>query len=228
MLRNKLISNLILGLFLAFFINLAFFHTETLSESGCKSDISPMCVVKVAVNQILDLLKNKELSKEQKREKIRAIIYEHFDFSEMAKRILARHWRKLTPEQKKTFTDLLAQLLETSYRNKIENYSDEKVLFKKQRIKKHLARVYTIIKTKQEEIPVTYSLIRKNGKWVIYDVKVEDVSMVSNYRATYAEIIKKEGFDGLIAKMREKIKQLSAQQNQKNAALIITQKGVVL
>ncbi len=216
-------------IFFTVYVGLLPFSSPTATACEGKTS-SPICVVKFAVNQIIDLLKNKELSKEQRREKIRKIIYEHFDFSEMAKRILARHWRKLSSHEKEEFTKLLAQLLETSYRNKIENYSDEKVLFKKQRIRRNLARVYTIIQAQKEEIPVTYSLLKKgNGRWVIYDVKVEDVSMVSNYRATYAEIMKKEGFDGLIAKMRAKIKELSAQPEQKSAALFhVEEKGVIL
>ncbi len=229
MFNKALISKLILLILLTFFVNFSFFQPGAALACEGKTS-SPMCVVKFAVNQILDLLQDQELSKEARREKIRKIIYEHFDFSEMAKRILARHWRKLSPDEKETFTDLLAKLLETSYRNKIESYSDEKVLFKKERIRRNLARVYTVIKTKKEDIPVTYSLLKKkNGKWVIYDVKVEDVSMVSNYRATYAEIMKKEGFDGLIAKMKAKIEELSTEPEKKStAAFLLDREGALL
>ena len=228
MLNKALISKSISLILLVFFINLSFLPSAKAQACEGKAS-SPMCVVKFAVNQILDILQDQKLSKEERREKIRKIIYEHFDFSEMAKRILARHWRKLSPEERKTFTDLLAKLLETSYRNKIESYSGEKILFKKERIRRNLARVYTIIQTKKESIPVTYSLLKKkNGKWVIYDVKVEDVSMVSNYRATYAEIIKREGFDGLIAKMKAKIEELSSKSEEKSAAVFFLDRKVVL
>ncbi len=168
--------------------------------------------VKETVDQVIDVLNNKELKKPDKKElrrkKLREIVDKRFDFEEMAKRSLALNWNKRTPEEKKEFVALFSDLLENTYIRKIERYEDEKVVYTDERIEGSYADVKTkIVKTKQEvEIPVEYKIFKQKDKWEVYDVIVEGVSLVNNYRNQFNSIIRSESYAGLVKRLKEKVK----------------------
>jgi phospholipid transport system substrate-binding protein len=172
---------------------------------------APTQAVKYMVDSVLEVLKNKELSlpekKKERRSRISALIRNRFDFEEMAKRSLARHWKKRTSEEKKEFVALFSDLLKASYIGKIELYTDEKVSYDKEVIKRKgkYAIVSTSIITKKVDIPIDYKIILKNGKWWVYDVLIEGVSFISTYRSQYNKIIIKESYAKLIQRMKNKL-----------------------
>ena len=169
----------------------------------------PTDQVKQSVDAVLEVLKNKDLSKpekkEQRRAKLRAIISERFDFEEMAKRSLAQHWKKRTPEEQKEFVALFTDLIENTYLKKIERYHNEKIVYRDEKTDADYATLKSSILTAQEtEIPLEYRLLKKGGKWMAYDVMVEGVSLVNNYRNQFNDIIRTSSYDELVKRMKNK------------------------
>lgn len=171
---------------------------------------APIDTVTKTVDGILAFLKDGSLSKHQRRDKMRTLINDGFDFRAMSQRTLATNWKKATHEQQDRFVKLFAQLIQNSYVGKIEAYTDETVKYAKESVKDTRAVVDTFIVTKTVQIPINYKMVLRGSKWKVYDVVIEEVSLVSSYRSSYRSIIKKEGFDGLFVKMEAKIKQLDA------------------
>lgn len=171
---------------------------------------TPMDDVRASVESILVILQNTELDKTQKRAEMSKVINKRFDFRAMAQRTLATNWKKTSDEQKKQFTELFSQLIESSYVGKLEAYTNETVEYPGEKVKGKKAVVETLIQTSSNDIPVNYRLYQKGDEWLVYDVIIEGVSLISNYRSSYAEIMKDEGFDGLINRMQAKIDELSS------------------
>ena len=171
---------------------------------------SPTEDVRSSVDAILVILQNSELDVQQKRAEISKIINKRFDFRAMSQRTLATNWKKTSDEEKKQFTSLFSQLIESSYVGKIEAYTNEKVEYPGEKVKGKKAVVETLILTSSADIPVNYRLYQKGDQWLVYDVIIEGVSLISNYRSSYQEIMKDEGFDGLLNKMQAKIDELSS------------------
>jgi len=167
---------------------------------------TPTDDVRTSVDAMLEILKNEQLDKEDKRAQMSTVINERFDFQ----RTLATNWKKTTNEEKKQFVALFSQLIESSYVGKIEAYTDEKVEYPGEKIKGRKAVVETLIITSSADVPVNYKVYQKGDQWLVYDVVIEGVSLISNYRSSYQEIMKKEGFDGLLAKMQAKIDELAS------------------
>jgi len=167
---------------------------------------SPTAQVKSTVDNILLLLKDKSLDTPARREKIRALVNSRFYFRAMSQRTLARNWKKASAEQQKEFVSLFSNLLENTYIGRIEAYTDERIDYLREKNKNpKRSVVFTHIVTKSADIPINYKLAKKGDQWLIYDVIIEEVSLISNYRSSYAEIIKKDGIDALLAKMKEKL-----------------------
>lgn len=165
--------------------------------------------VSQTVDAVLDVLKDKEFKKpgkeKQRRAKLREIIVKRFDFEEMAKRSLALHWSKRTPQEQKEFISLYSDLLENTYIKKIERYENEKVLYTDEKIDGLYATVKTkIFSGKEIDIPVDYKIFRKNGKWEVYDIVIEGVSLVNNYRSQFNQIIRSDSYEELIKRLKAK------------------------
>ena len=176
------------------------------------ADASPTDTVRGSVDSILTLLQNKELDQATRRKEMRKVINGRFDFRAMSQRTLATNWKKASKEQQQEFVQLFSQLIENTYIGRVEAYTDEKVDFPGEKVKKKKAVVETLILTATADIPINYKVYqKKNGEWWVYDVIIEGISLISNYRSSYQEIVKKEGFNGLIAKMKNKIKELESQ-----------------
>jgi phospholipid transport system substrate-binding protein len=165
--------------------------------------------VRTSVDAILGVLKDAGLDKPAKREKIRVIIAERFDFRAMSQRTLATNWRKASKEEQQQFISLFKELIQNTYIGRVESYTNEEVKYPGEKVTNDRAVVDTLIVTSSKEIPVTYRLYLKSGRWLVYDVNIEGVSLISNYRNSYQEIVKREGFSGLLAKMEEKVKELA-------------------
>jgi len=173
---------------------------------------SAIDAVRTSVDGILDILKKGDtMDKATRRSAMEAIIDERFDFRAMSQRTLATNWKKASDAEKQEFTDLFSQLIQSSYVGKLEAYTNETVEYVAEKAKGRKALVETMIKTASADIPLNYKMYSKDGNWLVYDVIIEGVSLISNYRSSYQTIVKQEGFDGLMAKMKAKIKELDAQ-----------------
>ena len=170
----------------------------------------PKAQVEETVEAVIALLKDKSMEREMRRDKIRKLIYDRFDFQLMSQRTLSTNWKKASAEQKDRFIQLFSQLLEWSYISRIEAYTNEKVEYVGEKIKKNRAQVNTVILSAGTEIPVNYRLINKDNEWLVYDVIIEEISLIRNYRSSYRTIAKKDGIDGLLAQMEQKIEELKA------------------
>lgn len=166
--------------------------------------------IKQTTDKILSILTDPALkspSKEGEREKlIRGAVDERFDWEEMARRSLATHWAKRTAEEKKEFVHLFADLLERVYMSKVEDYSGEKVRYEGERVDGDYAVVRVKIVTKKnEDIPVEYRLKKEGSDWFVYDVSIEGVSLVNNYRIQFNSIISQSSYENLVKRLREKV-----------------------
>jgi len=169
----------------------------------------PMQQLQKKVDEVLRILQSGELkrpeNKEERKKLILNAVTDMFDFREMAKSSLAQSWNTLTPEEQDTFVGLFSRLIEQRYIGKIDSYTDQKVVYKKQLVKGDNAMIYTDVVDKDVEIPIIYRLQENKGKWLIYDVKIENVSLIVNYRRDFDSIIRKEQFAGLVEKITKQL-----------------------
>ncbi|MGA2553498.1 MAG: ABC transporter substrate-binding protein [Smithella sp.] len=171
---------------------------------------APLDTVKVNVNNVLDVLRNPKLKAESakgiKKEKLRTIYKAMFDENEFSKRTLSRNWSKFSSAEQTEFVKLFEQVLEKSYVDKILDYTNEKIEFYKEEMKSDTqAEVQTKIITSSKEIPIFYRMILKDGKWKVYDVVVENVSLVQNYRTQFNDILSKNTPEQLLEILRKKV-----------------------
>ena len=165
--------------------------------------------VKETTDKILAIVSDpalKDPAKEaQRRERIRKTVDELCDWEEMSRRSLGRHWAKRNEQEKKEFVHLFGQLLERTYIDKVEGYSGEKVDYVGERVDGEYAQVDVKIVTKKNtEIPVVYKMRARDQKWWVYDMVIEGVSLVNNYRTQFSDILAKSSFEGLMKKLKEK------------------------
>lgn len=168
---------------------------------------SPTDTVKSTVNAILEILRDDSLGQDEARAMMRQEISKAFDSRAMAQSVLSTNWRQASKDQQQEFEQLLLQTLEGTYIGRLEAYTDETVEYRNEEIKNNRATVDTVIVTDANDIPVNYKLRLRSDGWFVYDVEVENVSMVSSYRETYRSVVRKDGMDGLLAQMREKAAQ---------------------
>jgi len=171
---------------------------------------APTDTVKKTSEKIINILQDPnyktEDTYEERRKLIRKAVYDVFDFREMAQRTLARNWRDRTAKEKDEFTDLFADLLERSYINRIEGYSGEKIVYDSEEIDDDYAEVKTkFITARRDEYHADYKLINKDGKWMVYDIVLENVSLVNNYRVQFNKIINSSSYEELVKKLTTKL-----------------------
>lgn len=167
--------------------------------------MTPTETVKEAINEVLKILRNDGYDREQRWQEIGRVIDARFDFRSMSQSVLATNWRTATAEEKRQFVEFFSQYLEDTYRNKIEAYTNQSVEYISEQVRRDRAIVDTQIVTDQNRIPVTYRLKNNDGQWYAYDVIIEGVSLVNNYRNTFNAIIKAEGMDGLLLDLEGRI-----------------------
>jgi phospholipid transport system substrate-binding protein len=173
---------------------------------------TPTDVVKQVVNQALPVLRDKSTPLPQRRRRLRDLLENHFDFSDMARIALGYHWRELNPAQRAEFTKLFTAFIENAYLSKIQDYSGQEVAVQGENSEgPGFARVHSqIIQQGKQPLNVDYLLREMNGDWKIYDVTVDNISIIANYRNQFNRVINDQGFDKLMADMRAKQQQLQS------------------
>lgn len=171
---------------------------------------APMDAVRTSVNEVLDVLNDPKLkadsAKEIKKEKLRAIYERMFDEVELSKRSLARNWNGMNASRRQEFVQLFRQVLEKAYIDKIISYTNEKIVYDKDSmVSEGMAEVQTRIVTSSKAIPIAYRVILKDGVWKVYDVVVENVSLVLNYRTQFNDILTNNTPEQLIETLRKKV-----------------------
>jgi phospholipid transport system substrate-binding protein len=180
-----------------------------LSVPACAG--APLDEIQTSVNKGLDVLRDPKLktesAREVKKEKLRLIYNNLFDDVELGKRTLSRNWNSLSTAQRQEFVKLFRQILEKAYVDKILDYSDEKIVFDKESmVSETQAEVQTKVITSSKEIPINYRVLLKDGRWRVYDVVIENVSLVLNYRTQFNDILVKNTPEQLIEILRNKVK----------------------
>ncbi|MDI6726634.1 MAG: ABC transporter substrate-binding protein, partial [Smithellaceae bacterium] len=163
-------------------------------------------------NKVLEVLRDPklkgDLAKEMKKERLRSLYDRMFDGVELSKRTLTRNWNSLNVAQRQEFVLLFRQILEKAYIDKILDYRDEKIIYDRENIlSESQAEILTRIVTSSKEIPIAYRLILKDGTWKVYDIVVENVSLVLNYRTQFNEILAKNTPEQLLETLRKKVKE---------------------
>ena len=175
------------------------------------SAAAPLDTIRENVNKVIEVLRDPALkaesAKEVKKERLRPIYDAMFDQVELSRRTLAMNWNKLNAAQRQEFVQLFRQVLEKAYIDKILDYTNEKILFDREiKLSESQNEVLTRIVTASKEIPIAYRMIRKDSAWKVYDVVVENVSLVQNYRTQFSDILAKDTPDQLIEILRKKVK----------------------
>lgn len=168
----------------------------------------PMEQLRPTLSMLTSVLADPELRgeehKAQRRAKIMSSIKTGFDFREMCQRILGRTWHSISPEEQELFTELMTKLLENVYIGKLETYSGQTIGYVSERIKGKRAQVSTLIEDENLKIPVHYIMALDSGRWMVYDINIEGVSLVRNYMQQFKSILRTEKFEGLIKVLEEK------------------------
>lgn len=193
---------------LVFFVFM-FYAMSVFTQQALSAEVlSATQALKVRIDAILDVLNTPEFKgdekKEVRRQKIRDIVLHGFDFGRMAQSSLGKHWRGRTPEEKQAFTVRFQSLIENTYISKLETYTNEKVVYlneqRKTKKDREYAKVQTqIITSDGTEIPIAYMMYRQ-GKdpWLVFDINIEGVSMVNNYRSQFGEFLDQKSFSELL------------------------------
>ena len=183
----------------------------------------PTDQLRAEIDRVIAVLDDPELKQEEnaaaRRAEVRRIANEIFDFGETAKRSLARHWASRTPAEREEFVQLFADLLERSYISKIELYGGERVVYVGETSDGDQATVPTKITTRQgTEVPIEYRMLKRGDRWLVYDVVIEGVSLVANYRVQFNKIITTSSYAELVKKMRDKQEEFYGDEKQKRTS----------
>lgn len=175
---------------------------------------NPIDDVKKTVDEVVRIVSDKEMKRNEvkRRQALKKTISVIFDYSEMAKRSLGKHWNVRTAAEKKQFAELFATLLENSYASKIESYNNEKIVYIKEILEdpEHSVVKSKVVTAVRDEFTLDYHLFKHEGKWMVYDVIIEGVSLVSNYRSQFNKIITSNGYNALVKKLQSKNEELKA------------------
>ncbi|MEJ5377950.1 MAG: ABC transporter substrate-binding protein [bacterium] len=179
----------------------------------------PMDVIRQSTDKVIEILKDPALREnpELRESRIWEIVSVRFDFEEMARRALAVHWRDRTVQEQKEFVDLFGRLLQRSYSGKLAQYTDEKVEYLGEEIEGSRAEVRTKLVSKSMEIPIDYRMLKKSNEWRVYDVVIEGVSLVNNYRNQFNRIVVSSGYKELVQRMRNKWEDLIRESEKKKS-----------
>lgn len=178
-----------------------------LAHPAMASAGDPMAAVKETVKQVLAIVTDPSYKSatSQRREKLREVIAPRFDFSDMARSAMGYHWRTLSQVQRDEFARVFTGLLEASYMGKIEGYKGQKIVYVKQMQDGSLAQVNTnIVPQGGEAVAVNYRLKQSGGTWKVYDVLIDNISLVGNYRNQFNRIMNQQGYDKLVSAIKQK------------------------
>ena len=169
----------------------------------------PTEVVKQVIGNTLDILQNPSYSPAQRHQMVRRIVDPHFDYREMAKRCLGTVWGGLSSGQQDEFVRLFSELLEASYSDKIDKFAQHvKIDYTGEVLTGNNAEVRTVVVKPNDRIPLNYRLLQEGGTWKVYDVVIEGVSLVSNYRSQFSRIISESSYAELVRRLKTKVSEL--------------------
>ena len=180
----------------------------TLSPAALRAGV-PTDQVRQTADRVLSVLQDSRLKspdkQQERRAQIRQVIANRFDFAEMAKRSLGPNWQKVNNDEQREFVELFTELLEKAYADQIESYNGEKIVYGRENVSQDQADVDTKIVTKKgEEVSVNYKLRSNGGDWKVYDVVIENISIVNNFRSQFNRILAKASFAELLKKLQSK------------------------
>jgi phospholipid transport system substrate-binding protein len=182
-----------------------------LSTIGMASAGEPTDLVRQTTDQVLKILEDQKLQGPDKRAerqaRLHALSEQAFAWQEMARRALATHWRERTPQQQQEFVGLFRDLVEGTYMNRLETATQEKqdIQYAGEQVDGSRAVVKTNVLTKRnQQVPIEYRLQKGDSRWQIYDVLVEGISLVNNYRSQFNQIISSSSYDALVQKMKSR------------------------
>ena len=177
---------------------------------------APTDAMKTTVDEVLRIVRDHELKQPNKaterRQMLERVVEARFDYQEMSRRALGAPWNTLSDQEKQEFVALFRTLLTNSYADKIETYSGEGVQYLNERMEKEYAEVRTKVLSGKTEIPLDYRLINKANDWRVYDVVVDGISLVNNYRGQFTKIIKSSSYADLVEQLRKKSEKLKVPQ----------------
>ena len=168
----------------------------------------PLDTMKARINQVLAVLRDPalqgEADKETKKKRLRSIFDGTFDYNELSKITLSRNWDKLTADQQKEFQELYRALLDKVYMDTLLSYTDQEVVFGRERpLGENRVEIETKLVARSKEIPINFRVISKSGGWWVYDIVIENISLVSNYRSQFSRILSKESPEDMLASLRK-------------------------
>ncbi len=166
---------------------------------------SALSVVKATLSGVFAILDNAQLQESQKRRRIEEIVATRFDYREMSKRTLASHWGRLAEPEQTEFVESFKMFLSDRYAGKIRDYAGEKVEYLGERMEGDFAEIRTKLVSDKTNYPLDYRLIKKEGKWYAYDLVVDGVSLVKNYRSQFERIIQSDSYEELVRRMKTRM-----------------------
>ena len=168
----------------------------------------PTEAIRGTIDEVLRILGDKQLKEPSKanerRQLLETVVGERFDYQEMSRRSLGAPWNNLSDKEKDEFVSLFQTLLVNTYADKVESYSGEGVQYVNERREKEYAEVRTKVLTGKTEIPLDYRLLNKGSAWRVYNVVVDGVSLVSNYRGQFSKILRTSSYADLVDQLRKK------------------------
>lgn len=188
------------------------------AQVSAEASISPdaMGSVKSVIDQTIVVFKDKQIAPADREKKLRAIAESHFDFEEMSRSAVGYHWRDFTPVQKSEFVPLFTNFIEDAYLSRIETYSVEKInqqiqssaiqFNKETSDRPDYAEVYStvVLKDRKDPIAVNYLMRRDGNEWRIYDISIDAISVIANYRNQFNRVLNNDGYDKLVSIIRQK------------------------
>jgi phospholipid transport system substrate-binding protein len=171
------------------------------------AETSPKAEIQKTIDSIISIVEaspgdDKKLAR---RGKLREVINPKFDFDEMSRRSLGANWNTITPAEQADFTTVFSELLARTYLSKIETVKPGMVKVESENIESSKAVVKTVVLSKGDTFPIDYKLMLENGQWRVYDVVIENIGLVANYRNEFSGIIRKDKFPGLMERLRKKV-----------------------
>lgn len=170
--------------------------------------------MKSTIDEVLRIVRDKDLKQpgraDERRQRLEQVVGDRFDYEEMSRRSLGAPWNTLSDKDKLEFVTLFRTLLTNSYADKIESYSGEGVQYLNERIEKDYAEVRTKVLTGKVDIPLDYRLLNKGTDWRVYDVVVDGVSLVNNYRGQFSKILRSSSYSDLVDQLRKKSEKIKA------------------
>jgi phospholipid transport system substrate-binding protein len=172
--------------------------------------------VKSIIDQSIVVFKDGQLTPTAREQKLRAIAESHFDFAEMAQSAIGYHWKTLTPDQKSEFVPLFTTFIEDAYLSRIESYSVQKINEQIQSSMIQFTRQTTdgpdyaevfstvVLQDQKDPIPVNYLMRRDGDEWKIYDITIDSISVIANYRNQFNRVLNNDGYDKLVSIIRQK------------------------